>query len=255
MNLEKFCFNVVERKIAVDDNKHSIINLDEKSTFLPSDYKAIVREDNNNVISIVKDSYKLVRNAELIDLLLRELAMCGHTFRFDFAHSFVDSNRMRLVITFPGLKLHDSESDIALSAYLHNSYDQSEGVRFIFGAIRSICSNGMVFGEVLSRYYSKHTSGFSFENLSDKLEEAKEYFPVLQNRINRLEHTIVDEFLMEKVSDKVSKRLAEQVIAEHEIGKISQWKLYNRLTNYVSHELDPAYAARYQHKISKVFAL
>jgi hypothetical protein len=83
----------------------------------------------------------------------------------------------------------------------------------------------------------------------------KEYFPVLQNRINRLEHTIADEFLVEKISDKVSKRLAEQVIAEHEIGKISQWKLYNRLTNYVSHELDPAYAARYQHNISKVFAL
>tara|TARA_R100001143_G_scaffold63387_1_gene70086 strand:- start:23848 stop:24615 length:768 start_codon:yes stop_codon:yes gene_type:complete len=255
MNLEKFCFAVEERQIAVDDSKHSIINLDEKTTFLPADYKAIVREDNNKVISIVKSSYKLVSNASLIDLLLRELAMCGHTFRFDFDHSYVDSSRMRLVITFPELKLRDSESDICLSAYLHNSYNGSESVRFIFGAIRSVCSNGMVFGKVLSRYYAKHTSGFSFENLSEKLEEAKEYFPILQNRINRLEHTIADEFLVDKISDRVSKRLAEQVIAQHEIGKISQWKIYNRLTNYVSHELDPAYAARYQHNISKVFAL
>ena len=255
MNLEKFCFPVVERKVAVDNNKHSMINLDEKTTFLPADYKAIVRSDDQKVISIVKSSYKLVRNAELIDLLLRELAMCGHTFRFDFSHSFVDNNRMRLQITFPELKLRDSESDIALSAYLHNSYDQSEGVRFIFGAIRAICSNGMVFGEVLSRYYSKHTSGFSFENLSEKLEEAKEYFPILQNRIDRLERTLVDETLVEKVSDKISKRLAEQVITEQEIGRISQWKLYNRLTNVVSHELNPAYAARYQHNISQVFAL
>ena len=255
MNLEKFCFPVIERPIAVFDGKRSIINLDEKTTFLPADYKAIVRSDDQKVISIVKSSYKLVRNAELIDLLLRELAMCGHTFRFDFSHSFVDNNRMRLQITFPELKLRDSESDIALSAYLHNSYDQSEGVRFIFGAIRAICSNGMVFGEVLSRYYSKHTSGFSFENLSEKLEEAKEYFPVLQNRIDRLERTLVDETLVEKVSDKISKRLAEQVIQEQEIGRISQWKLYNRLTNVVSHELNPAYAARYQHNISQVFSL
>ena len=162
---------------------------------------------------------------------------------------------MRLQITFPDILIKDDESDIALSVYLHNSYDQSEGVRFIFGAIRSICSNGMVFGEVLSRYYSKHTSGFSFENLAEKLEEAKECFPVLQNRIDRLERSIVDETLVEKVSDKISKRLAEQVIQEHEIGRISQWKLYNRLTNYVSHELNPAYAARYQHNISQVFAL
>lgn len=255
MNLETFCFPVVERKIAVDDSKHSMINLDEQSSFLPTDYKAIVREDTNKVISVVKSSYKLVRNAELIDLLLRELAMCGHTFRFDFNHSFVDNHRMRLVITFPELRLRDSESDIALSAYLHNSYDQSEGVRFIFGAIRAICSNGMVFGQVLSRYYSKHTSGFSFENLAEKLDEAKEYFPVLQNRIDRLERTLVDETLVEKVSDKVSKRLAEQVIQEHEIGRISQWQLYNRLTNYVSHELNPAYASRYQHNISKAFKI
>jgi hypothetical protein len=69
MNLETFCFPIVERKVAVDNNKHSIINLDEKTTFLPADYKAIVREDNNKVISIVKSSYKLVHNAELIDLL------------------------------------------------------------------------------------------------------------------------------------------------------------------------------------------
>jgi len=255
MNLETFCFPVSQRNIAVNNNKHSIIDLDEKSTFLPADYTAIVRDDTDKVISVVKSSYKLVRNAELIDLLLRELAMCGHTFRFDFNHSFVDSNRMRLVITFPELRLRDSESDIALSAYLHNSYDQSEGVRFIFGAIRAICSNGMVFGEVLSRYYAKHTNGFSFENLSEKLEEAKEYFPVLQNRIDRLERTLVDETLVEKVSEKVSKRLAEQVISEQEIGRISQWKLYNRLTNFVSHELNPAYAARYQSNISSVFAL
>ena len=255
MNLEPFCFPVGERTVAVDNDRHSLIDLQEKDTFLPNDYKAIVREDTNQVISIVKQTYKLVPNATLIDLLLRELAMCGHTFRFNAQHSYVDNNRMRLQMTFPELTLHDSESDIALTAYLHNSYDQSEGVRFIFGSIRYICSNGCVFGDVLSRYYSKHTSGFSFENLGQKLKQAKEFFPEIQERINRLERLPVDETLVEKVSETVSKRLAEQVIQEHEIGRISQWKLYNRLTNYASHDLDPAYQARYQHNISKVFKL
>ncbi|WP_340104153.1 DUF932 domain-containing protein [Rhodohalobacter sp. 8-1] len=255
MNLEKFCFPVVERAVAVDNDQHSLIDLQETGTFLPNDYKAIVREDTNQVISIVKQSYKLVPNATLIDKLLRELAMCGHTFRFNRQHSYVDNNRMRLQMTFPELTLQDSESDIALSAYLHNSYDQSEGVRFIFGSIRYICSNGCVFGEVLSRYYSRHTKGFSFENLGEKLSQATEYFPEIQERIYRLERLPVDEALVEKVSEKISKRLAEQVIEEHEIGRISQWKLYNRLTNYASHELDPAYASRYQHNISNVFNL
>lgn len=255
MNLEQFCFPVVERRVFVDNDKHSTIDLEDKKTYLPSGYKAIVREDSNVCLSIVKESYRLVRNEELIHLLLRELASCGHNFRIDPSHSFVENNRMRLMITFSDLKLNDSESDIALSAFIHNSYDQSEGIRFYFGAIRAICSNGMVFGEVLSKYYSKHTSGFSFENLSEKLEEARQYFPVIQERIHRLEQLPVDETLVEKVSEKISKRLAEQVIQEHEIGRISQWKLYNRLTNYASHDLDPAYQARYQHNISKVFSL
>lgn len=255
MNLESFCFPVTERLVAVDDATSPIINLENSNTFLPNSYKAIVRDDTNTVISIVKNSYQVVKNSELIDKLLRELATCGHSFRIDESHSFVSNERMRLQVTFPELTLRDRESDIALSAFIHNSYDQSEGVRFYFGAIRAICSNGMVFGKILSKYYSRHTSGFSFENLGDKLAEAREYFPELQERINRLEILPVDEQLVEHVSTKISKRLAEQCIAKEEIGRITQWRLLNRLTNHISHEMEPRLQARYQTNVSKVFAL
>lgn len=255
MNLEPFCFPVAERTVAVDDATSPIINLENQDSFLPNGYKAIVREDKNEVISIVKDTYKIVRNSDLIDQLLRQLATCGESFKIDESHSFVSNERMRLQITFPALRLRDRESDIALSAFIHNSYDQSEGVRFYFGAIRAICSNGMVFGEILSKYYSRHTSGFSFENLGEKLAEAREYFPEIQERINRLEILRVDEQLVENVSTKISKRLAEQAIAQEEIGRISQWQLLNRITNHISHEMEPRLQARYQDKVSKVFAL
>ncbi len=255
MKLEPFCFPVTERTVAVDDFKSPIINLENTDTFLPNGYKAIVREDTNEVISIVKNSYKVVKNSDLIDKLLRELATCGQSFKIDPSHSFVSNERMRLQITFPDLKLRDRESDIALSAFIHNSYDQSEGVRFYFGAIRAICTNGMVFGKILSKYYSRHTSGFSFENLGEKLAEAREYFPEIQERINRLELLRVDEQLVESVSTKISKRLAEQCIAEEEVGRITQWKLLNRLTNHISHEMEPRLQAKYQENVSKVFAL
>ena len=255
MDLQKFCFPVVERQVAVDTSEHPTIDLEDQSTFLKNGYKAIVREDTNEVISVVKDSYQIVRNQDLIDKLLRQLATCGHSFKIDPSHSFVDNSRMRLQITFPDLKLRDNESDIALSAFIHNSYDQSEGVRFYFGAIRGICQNGMVFGTILSRYYSRHTSGFSIDDLVEKLEEAKEYFPEIQERIHRLENLPVTEVLMEKVSDTVSKRLAEQVIEEHEIGRLRQWELFNRITNHISHDMEPRLQARYQQNVSKVFAL
>jgi len=255
MNLEPFCFPVTERVVAIDDATSPLINLENKDTFLPNGYKAIVREDTNQVISIVKDTYKIVKNSDLIDLLLRQLATCGQSFKIDASHSFVTNERMRLQITFPELRLRDRESDIALSAFIHNSYDQSEGVRFYFGAIRAICSNGMVFGKILSKYYSRHTSGFSFDNLGEKLNEARTYFPEIQERINRLELLRVDEQLVENVSSKISKRLAEQCISEEEIGRITQWRLLNRLTNHISHEMEPRLQAKYQDNVSKVFAL
>ncbi len=255
MNLQPFCFPVVERKVAVDDFQSPIINLENPDTFLSNGYKAIVREDTNEVISIVRDTYKIVTNSELIDALLRQLATCGQSFKVDASHSFVTNERMRLQITFPELRLRDRESDIALSAFIHNSYDQSEGIRFYFGAIRAICSNGMVFGTVLSKYYSRHTKGFSFDDLGEKLAEARSFFPEIQERINRLELLRVDEQLVENVSTKISKRLAEQCIQEEEIGRITQWRLLNRLTNHISHEMEPHLQARYQENVSKVFAL
>jgi len=165
MNLQPFCFPVTERAVAVDNAQTPLIHIEDPDSFLPNGYKAIVREDTNEVISIVKNFYQIVKNSDLINQLLQELATSGHSFKIDPTHSFADNNQIRLQITFPELKFRDGESDIALSAFVHNSYDQSEGVRFYFCAIRAICSNGMVFGQILSKYYSKHTSGFSFSDL------------------------------------------------------------------------------------------
>src|SRR6056297_3315731 len=100
MNLQPFCFPVVERTVAVDNASTPLIDLEDQQTFLPNSYKALVREDTNEVISIVKDSYRVVKNADLINHLLQELATNGYSFKIDPTHSFVDNNRMRLQITF-----------------------------------------------------------------------------------------------------------------------------------------------------------
>ena len=78
MNLQPFCFPVTLRTVAVDNAKSPLIDIDDQESFLPNGYKAIVREDTNEVISIVKDSYKIVKNNDLIDQLLRSLATSGY---------------------------------------------------------------------------------------------------------------------------------------------------------------------------------
>lgn len=255
MNLQPFCFPVTERTVAVDNAKSSLIDIEDQESFLPNGYKAIVREDTNEVISIVKNSYKLIRNKDLIDHLLRELATLSYAFKIDSSHSFVDNCQMRLNIIFPELLFHDTESEIAFGISVSNSYDLTQGIRVEFSGKRKICENGLILNTILSSFYSKHTSGFTFEGLGTKLEGARQYFPDIQERINRLETLRVDEQLVENVSNKISKRLAEQVIQQEEIGRITQWQLYNRLTNHISHEMEPRLQARYQDNVSKVFAL
>jgi hypothetical protein len=255
MNLQQFMFPVTERQVAVDNQITSGAKWKHPDTFLPSSYKAIVREDTNEVISIVKDSYQLVSNESLIKELLDQLVRLSTSFKIDPTHSFVQNERMRLQVTFPELRMKDSESDIALSLFVHNSYDQSEGVRMYFGAIRSICSNGMVFGDVMAKMYHRHTKGFELSQLKQKLEEAIETFPIINHRIRQLERTPVNKELVENIEKHVSKRLAQQFLDEMQYDSITQWKLFNMLTYHVSHDMEQHKRARYQQQLSKVFAL
>ena len=255
LDLKDFCFPVVERKVAVDDQVNSKADWQDNESYLDTGYKAIVREDTNKVISIVRDSYKIVTNRDLINELLHFLAVSGEQFKIDPSHSFVQDNRMRLMITFPNLTLQDNESEINLSLFIHNSYDLSEGIRFYFGAIRSVCSNGMVLGEILGRYYSKHTSGFEMSDFSAKLDEAKEHFPAIQERIDQLQMLPATPKLVEQISDKISKRLTDEVLEQHEINQMSQWELLNRTTSYISHDVDKPHRARHQQSVSRIFGL
>jgi|GEM_PF-425475 len=256
LKLNDFCFPVVERQVAVDDVQSPVVDWENPNTYIPArNHKAIVREDTSELISIVKDSYNVIPNEVLINKLLHFLATSSEPFRIDPTHSFVQDNRMRLQITFPDLSLQDSESEIPLSLFLHNSYDMSEGVRFYFGAIRAICSNGMVFGEILGKYYSKHTCGFELEDFASRLEEAKSYFPAIQNRIDQLQMLPATEQLVEQVSDRISKRLADQVLETQQIRQLSQWQLLNRVTHYISHDVDKPTRARHQQSVSRIFGL
>jgi len=70
-----------------------------------------------------------------------------------------------LHVKFPELFIKDDSDDgMALSLYIHISYDMSEGIKIYWGAIRAICTNGVVFGEVLAKFYGKHTKGFNLNN-------------------------------------------------------------------------------------------
>jgi hypothetical protein len=253
MNLQDFMFPICERPVAINNGRNDITNWDNLSTFLSSDYKAIVREDTNENISIVKRTYQVVPNETLINKLMHELVLIDTPFKIDPSHSFCENNRMRLQVTFPDLTLKDDESGIALSLFLHNSYDMSEGVRMFWGAIRAICANGCVFGKVLSQFYGRHTQGFQIANLRETLTATYDMIPTIQNRIDELRSLPVTGKLKEDVEKEVGKRMANEVLPNS--VHLSQWQLYNALTHIISHSIEQRLQARYQMAVSRVFQL
>lgn len=252
MELRDYCFPVIERKVAVHNGQSEQIDLQNNRTFLSGDYKAIVREDTNELISIVRESYQIVPNETLINQLMEQLDKMNTSFEIEPSHSFVENNRMRLQVKFPGILINDGRSDIALSLYLHNSYDMSEGVRMFWGAIRAICTNGMVFGQVIASIYRKHTSGFQMNNLQQDLSQAYEMMPRVKNRIAQLIEKPVNEDIKQDVESGLGKKFAKPILEpEYE----SQWKLYNAITYAISHAIEQRYRARYQMATAKVFGL
>ena len=159
---------------------------------------------------------------------------------------------MRLQVTFPDLTMQDSESEIALSLYLHNSYDLSESVRMLWGAIRGICTNGMVFGRILSKYYAKHTKGFQIGNLKDSLTETYDQIPAIQDKIKQLESAPITNDLKDRVENRVGKKLSKTVFEQN---PETEWTLYNGLTKFISHVMEQRHRARYQQEVSRIFDL
>jgi hypothetical protein len=240
-----YLFPINEKRVYFEDE-------DEKAV-LTEEYKAISREDTGKLISIMSDSYQIVPNSEIIEPLMDQLNNLDSKWIIDPSHSYVTDARMRLQITFPELTFHDGKSDIALSLFLHNSYDGSEGVRMLWGAIRGICSNGMIFGKVLGKFYARHTKGICLDNLKEQVEQTYEQIPVISERITILQNLEVPKSLTESVEQKLGKGIMKHI--QDQPRPENQWMLYNYLTWYISHIVEKRMRAGYQMQVSKLFQL
>jgi hypothetical protein len=264
MNLQDFCFPVEQRPVSFISNSRFYDWNTKSYIFKPTNkpaeqYKAIVRDDNNALISIVNRNYKLVPNKDLIDQLMKQLERTDQKYEIEAHHSFVRNNRMRLHILFPELRIKDDSDDgIALSLFLHNSYDLSEGVRMYWGAIRSICTNGMVFGKVLAKFYGKHTKGFKIEDVKSSLENTYKMIPDIQQRIDVLDSLEVNEKFEDEVHEHMGTRLVKHMLIENGLDSLqsfTQLQLFHLITNYISHRVKHELQARYQMASSKLFNL
>lgn len=209
----------------------------------------------NDLVAVQKNSYKLISNKEVIMPVMDELSKLNTEWKIDKRHSFMSPTKMRVNIQFPGMSFSDAESKSDVCLSVTNSYDGSNKVQFIWGALRLICTNGMtMFEQVGESISAKHTCNFDISRLQHDIDKVYNRIPLIQERINLLS---ASEFKMtDEIADKIEADFGKRAMGfiNQEKPDISTyWAMYNALTMYVSHYINIKQRLIYQQRIAEMF--
>lgn len=226
---------------------------DGNDRLLAEKHKAIVVD--TDLVAVQKKSYKLIPNSEVILPVMENLSKLNHEWKIDKKHSFMSPTKMRVNIQFPGMSFSDAESKSDVCLTVTNSYDGSNKVQFIWGALRLICTNGMtLFEQVGETISAKHTCNFDISKLQHDIDAVYNRIPMIQERINLLsasEFTMTDE-IADKIESNFGKR-AMGYINQEQPDTSNYWAVYNALTYYISHYINIKARLQYQNRLAEMF--
>ena len=234
-------FTVAERPLFMVDDK----------TDLPArvpEYKALYRTDTGQVLSVVKNSYRVIQNEEVFDAVEQNIVQAlGHS---RLANAKLEDGiakdgllSMRSWV-FPDIRVQStttSKSDIAFRIVAINGFG-GISVKCFYGGVDFYCLNGLIVGEDYGALAFRHTTkhmdtGVRFTPIRDSLEQFEGQSKVwLRWQNTYVEHENVMVFLSEKVeSDSLLSTLENQIINEYAHRGQTLWAVYSALTFYASH--------------------
>jgi len=267
--LEKYKFPVDVKPVYIskDEDYNGMIDPENPNTYIKNESKAIVRADTEEWISTVTSNYKVVTNAEVINRTVGALQALNFDYKINKSESFLTNQRMRLVLKIPELTFNEGTSDVSPTIDIRNSYNYSEGVRILMGAIREVCENGMLIMKTVSKFYHKHTKGIQVEKIQKRIVEMRESIPEVERRIQELQSRQPDKKLIEILRDKMTKKVIrkagldkekeknEPVFPNVDAKRLNLYRLYNLFTYIVSHEVAKRSRTRYQQRLGRIFGL
>ena len=165
-------------------------------------YRANVRNDNDDLLGIVSNKYHIVQNYEAFEFVDN---LVNEGFKFDRAGSFRDGRSIWVMGNLPEEKILGD--DISNNVIFVNSHDGTSGVKVMMTPIRIICSNMMNYAlrEADRIWAVKHTGSITY-----KLEEAKatlglatKYMEALNNEAERLSKIKISEAQIDAIFDKL----------------------------------------------------
>lgn len=223
----------------------------EKNIYKAEHYKALVDSQTGNVFSVVTTDYKVIRHEDAIEFLDKELAKSSDLGRYE-AKTHLPNNGARMVreYTFPERTVNIVKGDeVHPKLILYNSYDQSFSLTILLGAVRLVCQNGLVTGQIFFRMKRRHTCLIKEINIRKDLSVAMKNFNVQTQTWQRWTQNLLPKKSFVKVMDVMSlgkqktsiigERLDSQSTGNGKDGFpiITIWNFFNILTWYITHEL------------------
>jgi len=223
-------------------------------------YKAVVREDNRKVLSIMKETYKPVQNIEAF-AFFDSVVGTGQAI-YDTAGSIFEGRKIFLVAKLPEeLKATDSDK-IEQYLTLMNSHDGSSALRMYFSPVRVVCNNTLnasirTANESISIYHRGSIENKIIE-AQQALGLARRWFADFQDIVNRFVQKKLDSQMVEGLINSIlevtpnengetsnyKKKQIETILnnyyndPKNNLNGIigSAWSLYNAVTQYADHQ-------------------
>lgn len=217
--------------------------------------KAIVNPDNNEVLSIVSDRYKLVTNQEVFDAFDTALAESSIDLTGAYKSVYVCGKGGRTVLNYSFPAYETTITDrvvgdvVRLSCGAVNSYDGLTKFSTMFDSIRLVCSNSMVTADPIAFYGGKHTQNLVIETAIQKIKRAIDVYCDHAEMYKRWANTDVSvedgKKLFAKLTvkkgytteynEKKFNEYMEQWLKEARVLGRNRWSLYNAMTHISTH--------------------
>ncbi len=165
-------------------------------------YYANTRSDNNNVLGIVSDRYRIVQNSEAFSFTDNLLE---NEVKYETAGSLSEGKKVWLLAKMPEIEV---VGDITVPYLVFtNSHDGKGSIRVALTPIRVVCNNtlNLALNNTPRMWSTKHIG-----SMEEKLEEAKITLGLATKYINDLKITAED-LARKSLTDKIVDEMIEEL--------------------------------------------
>ena len=207
------------------------------NTFIGNEtkYKMLIREDTGEPISIMTDQYKLIQNADVLDMIANSVNATGMV-RISEVNVFSGA---RTKITFDTERTKSIRGDsIATRFTLFNSYDGTGKISIRPSLLRLICLNGAVTSHEFGMVAYRHMKHLDVKNcINNLIKDAIELIDTsIAAEIELMMNTqiTVTNNILEFVS-YFPEKYRESVVANLAESEKNYWSMLNAATYVLTH--------------------